>query len=261
MSEIINYIDSSLALKEKILSVFLTAGYPSKKDYVDICLSILDAGADFLEVGIPFSDPLADGSVIQASSEKAISNGISIDNVFQFSNSISRRNSKPIIAMGYANPILNYGVESFFIKAADNGISGVIIPDVPLEEYEFFYNQIKTKLDIILLTTPTTSSNRIVDIDNKSSGFVYYVTLKGVTGQSIFIDTNKLKSTRELIRKNHLLAGFGISSPSDVHSILEHVDGVIVGSRIIKEIEDGNTKAIDKTLKLVSDMKFACKVE
>ncbi|MDP2302442.1 MAG: tryptophan synthase subunit alpha [Ignavibacteria bacterium] len=262
MSKIKNYINLALSDKRKILSIFLTAGYPNPNSFVDLAKSIYDAGADFIELGIPSSDPLADGHVIQQSSQRVIEQGINITKVFDYAEELSKYTNKPIIAMGYANPLLSYGIKNFFNDAKNCGISGVIIPDVPIDEYDNFYENNNSGIDIILLTTPTSTDKRIIEIDNKSEGFVYYVSMTGTTGNHQNFDEkslNTLLKTKSLITKNHILVGFGISNPGDVQKFIPHVAGVISGSAIIKSLGNGTAEEIDRTLKLVSDMKAECK--
>jgi len=265
---------------EKVLSVFLTAGFPGRESFVDTAKGILDAGADMLEIGIPFSDPLADGPIIQLSSKAALDNGINIKDCLKYAGILSAYTSKPLIFMGYGNPVKKYGVEQFMRDSSNAGISGVIIPDVPLEEYSSFYNyqsegndplqknnnelllaqyELPRRLpDIILLTTPTSTEERIKRIDSKSRGFVYCVSITGTTGVNEgFTEENysNLQRTRSLIN-NKMLIGFGISKPDDIKRFSPYCDGVIVGSTIIKSLM--NSFDSNSTFKLVSELKNAC---
>jgi len=283
MSYIQNYIDGLNKQKRKILSIFLTAGFPNKNNFVDLAKNVLDAGADMIELGIPFSDPLADGPVIQASSKIALDNGMNIKDVFTYVGNISAYSNKPIILMGYANPIRKYGIKNFFNDAVNSGVKGLIIPDVPLEEYESFFGHFESRhgrneeslteekeetlhsvghdIDIILLTTPTSSDERIQTIDAKSDGFVYCVSVVGTTGiKNEFAGntTDNLKRTYSLLKKNKMLIGFGISKPEDVMNFSPFCDGVIVGSRIMKSLLDDDK--LDDTLKIISDLSGACDI-
>lgn len=271
MSYISNYINDLNKKNRKALSIFLTAGFPGKNNFIDSTKNVLDAGADMIEFGIPFSDPLADGPVIQASSKIALDNGVNLKDVFAFSEAISAYSPKPIILMGYANPIRKYGIKKFFDDAVNSGVKGLIIPDVPLEEYEFFFSHselelsgnqnYRTKLDVILLTTPTSSDERIQAIDAKSEGFVYCVSVVGTTGMKndFSIGTkDNLQRTYSLLKKNKMLIGFGISKPEDVINFSPFCDGVIVGSRIMKSLLDGDK--LDDTSKIISDLSAACAV-
>lgn len=259
MSYIRNYIDGLNIRNRKALSIFLTAGFPNKTSFIDLAKNVLDAGADMIELGIPFSDPLADGPIIQASSKIALDNGTNIKDVFFYSEAISGYSHKPIILMGYANPIRKYGINEFIKDAVNSGVKGLIVPDVPLDEYDAFFKQTDKELDLILLTTPTSPDERIRAIDAKSEGFVYCVSVVGTTGikNDFNIGTNtNLQRTYSLLKKNKMLIGFGISKPEDITNFAPFCDGVIVGSRIMKSLLDGDK--IADTLKIISDFSSAC---
>ncbi len=259
MSYIKDYIENLNGKKRKALSIFLTAGFPNKNSFVDLAKQVLNSGADMLELGIPFSDPLADGPVIQASSKIALDNGIKLKDVFSFSEAISSETEKPLILMGYANPIRKYGIENFLRDANNCGVKGLIVPDVPLEEYDFFFESSMHNIDVILLTTPTSSKKRIKAIDEKSSGFVYCVSITGTTGvKENFSDEviSNISRTRSLIKKNKMMIGFGVSKPEDVKTFSPYCDGVIVGSAVIKSLL--NNENYDSTLKLISQLSQAC---
>lgn len=258
MSKIRNKIEEVNNRNEKALSVFLTAGFPVGLDFVDLAVRVLDAGADMLEIGIPFSDPLADGSVIQQSSQAVLEQGMTLERVLGFTKEIRERTDKPLILMGYANPVYFYGVDSFLRDAESAGADGLIIPDVPLDEYDSFFGVGAAPLDTILLTTPETSSGRIADIDRKSSGFVYCVSVSGTTGVRNGFSVEELaslKRTREFIHNNKMLTGFGISSPENVKQVVPYCDGVIVGSAVIRSLRLSGT---DATLELVGQLKRSC---
>ncbi len=259
MSYIKNYIEKLNDKNRKALSIFLTAGFPNKNNFIDLAKQVLNSGADMLELGIPFSDPLADGPIIQASSKIALDNGIKLKDVFGFSEAITSGTDKPIILMGYANPIRKYGVGNFLSDASNSGIKGLIVPDVPLEEYDFFFERDVNSIDVIFLTTPTSSEERIKAIDDKSSGFVYCVSITGTTGvKENFSDVviNNISRTRSLIKKNKMMIGFGVSKPEDVKTFSPYCDGVIVGSAVIKSLLNSNN--YDTTLKLISQLSKAC---
>lgn len=244
---------------EKVLSVFLTAGYPDRENFVELALGVLDAGADMLEIGIPFSDPLADGAVIQKSSHVAIENGVNLDTVFEFSRLIRAKTDKPLILMGYANPVFRYGVKRFLVDAVDCGIDGLIIPDIPLEEYDSFYPSDEILLDRILLTTPQSGEERIKKIDCISSGFVYCVSVSGTTGvRNSFTDTEikSLQNTWSLIKKNKMLVGFGISTVENIKQVSPFCDGVIVGSAVIKKLDESGSSGV---FDLVKTLKSGCR--
>jgi len=255
------YIEKVNARNEKVLSVFLTAGYPRKSDFVLLAENILRAGADILEIGIPFSDPLADGPIIQQSSQAALQSGITAQDAFQFCEALRGKTDKPLIAMTYANIVSNYGFEKFVSNAASSGINGVIIPDLSLDEYDEFVTYQKEDFDIVLLATPTSPAERIIALDKKSNGFVYAVSVTGTTGMRngfTVEDISAIQKTRGLITRNKMLAGFGISSPNDILQIKNYCDGVIVGSAIIKKLMSNESN--DTITAFVSELKKVCKV-
>lgn len=256
MSYIKNYIEEVNSKGRKVLSVFLTAGFPEVKGFVNLAKSILDAGADIIELGIPFSDPLADGPVIQHSSQIALGNGVNVKLVLEFAEEISAYSPKPVILMGYANPIFNYGLQNFFSDALNAGVKGVIIPDVPVEEYDAFYKDKPSLLDAILLTAPTSGKERIKEIDKKSSGFVYCVSMTGTTGsENANSSLKQIKEIRSHVKKNKMMIGFGISKPEDIKNYSPYCDGVIVGSAVIRNLEE---KGQSETIKLIKSLSDAC---
>lgn len=261
MSFISDYIEQVNNNKEKVLSIFLTAGFPNKECFTELAVNILESGADMLELGIPFSDPLADGPTIQYSSFEALRNGTTIKDIFRYTESIKQNTSKPIILMGYANPILNYGLSNFLNDAENSGVDGLIIPDIPLEEYDSFFSNSRSNIDKILLTTPASTDERIKAIDNLSSGFVYCVSVTGTTGARDSFDESilsSIKSTYSLIKKNKMLVGFGISNKGNINQITPYCDGVIVGSAIIKKIIDSKDN-FTNVYDYVKELKSACK--
>lgn len=255
------YIEKVNAGNEKVLSIFLTAGFPRKDDFVILAEKVLQAGADMLEIGIPFSDPLADGPVIQYSSQVALENGVTVQDAFHFAEEIRKKTDKPLIAMTYANIVSNYGIEKFVNDAPSSGLNGVIIPDLSLDEYDKFITFQKEEFDIVLLATPTSSNERIIALDEKSAGFVYYVSVTGTTGtRNGFTDEDisSMQKTRGLISQNKMLAGFGISSPENILQIKDYCDGVIVGSVVIKKLM--NNESYESIANFVSELKKVCKV-
>jgi tryptophan synthase alpha chain len=256
MSLTSDYIKNKNGNGEKVLSIFLTAGFPDKQSFTKLALDVLNAGADLLEIGFPFSDPLADGPIIQQSSQAAIENGVTLDDVFIYVKEISNQTDKPVIMMGYANPVLNFGMERFAKRAKASGAAGVIIPDVPIEEYDNFFENHFSGLDVILLVTPTTPNERIKLIDEKSRGFVYCVSVSGTTGMRKEAKSNIefVERVRTHISKNKMLVGFGISTPDDVESYKPYCDGVIVGSAVIKSLMNENG-SYNETLELIRKLK------
>lgn len=262
MSRLSEHLESINNNYEKALSVFLTSGFPDKNKFVDLAVAVLDNGADLMELGIPFSDPLADGPVIQQSSHTALNNGINTKTVLDYAEKIKTKSNKPLILMGYANPILNYGIENFLKDAGNAGADGLIVPDIPVEEFDFFFDNKQNGLDIILLTTPTSSEQRIKTIDEHSSGFVYCVSVTGTTGMRKSFNEEtiySLKRTYSLIKKNKMLIGFGVSSKENIKEISSYCDGVIVGSAVIKRLLTEESPNFKDTLKFIRELKSACK--
>jgi len=258
MSTIKNTIEQINNDGKKALSIFLTSGFPTIDKFIDNTNQIIKAGADLIELGMPFSDPLADGGVIQQSSQIALQNGVTQKLTFQFAEQIKKKNKTPLILMGYANTIIQYGKKQFEQDAINAGVDGLIIPDVPLEEFDDFFLPFSNTLDKILLTTPTSRKNRIIELDQKSEGFLYCVSVSGTTGVRDGFDesvTNNLKLTYELVKNNKILIGFGISKPENIKQLFPFADGFIVGSAIIKLLKDQKT---DETVKLVKSLKKAC---
>lgn len=243
--------------KKKALVYFLTAGFPKRDSTEGIAATLEQGGADLLEIGMPFSDPLADGPVIQRSSRAALQNGIDLEAVIAVIASIRSRSNIPLILMGYLNPIFEFGVEKFFSLAAKSGVDGVILPELPLEEIGRFKKQIEANsISQILLVTPTTPSERIRKIDSSSQGFLYCVSTAGVTGSGHETDiSNYVARVRIESSKNPLLVGFGISSPSDAASIAKLCDGVIIGSALIRRLEHPYTS--DELLDWVKQYRIA----
>lgn len=243
----INRIQKKLALlkerKEKALVLFLTAGYPSCDSTVSLVLQFAQAGADMIELGMPFSDPLADGPVIQASSQQAIKNGITLNRILKQVKDIRKQSDIPIILMGYLNPLLQYGEEKFFNDAMNAGVDGVILPEIPLEESDrYIAITRKYHLADILLVSPATTTDRIQQIDNVSSGFLYCVSTTGVTGRSNIGDIKGyVQRVKKAAIENPVLVGFGIQTPEDAKNIAKHADGVIIGSALLRKIKDGES--------------------
>lgn len=260
MSYIAQYINSLNSNNRKVLTTFLTAGFPDKEKFTDTAVEMLDSGSDIFELGIPFSDPIADGPVIQKTSFSALQNNVNMEDVFEASYKIKKQSSKPLILMGYSNPILKYGTKLFCEKAKDSGVDGVIIPDIPLEEHNSFFSSAFSVLDKILLTTPVSGEERIKEIDRKSQGFLYCVSVKGTTGgENVFTKevVENIERTYKYVNKNKMLVGFGISSPNDIEKIKTTCDGVIVASSIMKIMQKENYK-IDEVLEFVSSLSKAC---
>lgn len=228
--------------KNNILSVFYTAGYPQLNDTIPVAEMLEQAGADMIELGFPFSDPIADGPVIQQSNVKAISNGMNLMVLLQQVRELRKRVSLPVVLMGYVNPVMQYGIEKFIKDAAESGADGIIVPDLPVEEYIERYRAVAMQADlrVIFLVAPTTSDERIRLLDEISTGFLYAVSLSGVTGvRQGFSESQRqfLQRLQKLQLKNPVLAGFGISDAAGFTSVCQLVNGGIVGSAFIEELE------------------------
>lgn len=228
---------------EKLMSLFITAGYPDLESTVDLILGFEQHGADIIELGMPFSDPLADGPTIQYSSDVAINNGITMNKIFKIVEEARKHSEIPIILMGYMNPVLRYGVDIFCQKAAEAGVDGLIIPDIPLEEGGIIKDHAKYHgLDIIHLVAPNTSDDRMKMADENSMGFVYCVSVTGVTGARDGGEVSRsvdrfINRVRKNISQNPVMVGFGIKSFEDAQNIALNADGFIVGSALIDNIK------------------------
>lgn len=228
--------------KNNILSVFFTAGYPVLQDTISIAAYLEQAGTDMIELGIPFSDPIADGPVIQQSNARAIANGMNVSLLLEQVREIRKKVNLPLVLMGYLNPVMQYGVEKFFRHAADAGADGVILPDLPAEEYAAKYRKLacETGIHTVFLITPTTTDERIRMLDELSGGFLYAVSLSGVTGARRGFSTAQqqfLERLMQLNLKNPVLAGFGISDYAGFSAVCRYVNGAIVGSAFVEALQ------------------------
>jgi tryptophan synthase alpha chain len=246
-----NRITEKLQENKKLLSIYFTAGYPKIDDTVSIIETLENSGVDMIEIGLPFSDPLADGPTIQESSTKALHNGMTSEMLFSQLKNIRESVKIPLLIMGYFNPILQYGVEAFCKKCAEIGIDGLIIPDLPVDVYHENYKKIfeKYKLINVLLITPQTSEERIRFIDSISDGFIYMVSSASTTGaKTNFGDAQS--SYFERIAKMNLkvpqIVGFGISNKETFQSATKQAKGAIVGSAFVKFITENPINEIPK---------------
>jgi|DewCreStandDraft_4_1066084.scaffolds.fasta_scaffold03295_10 tryptophan synthase alpha chain len=233
-----NRIQKILKEKSKKVIIYTMAGYPDLKTTKEIIISLSKAGVSLIELGVPFSDPIADGPVIQHAGEMALKNKTDIKKIFQLVKSIRKKINTPIVLMTYYNIIFNYGKEKFINDAVKSGVDGAIIPDLPYDEEKDFYNKArKSNFYIIYLISPTNTIQRAKKIVEKSMGFVYYILLKGVTGvrNKDESDLSKILMLKRYINKP-VFAGFGISTPKQARLIFKYVDGVIIGSAFIKVV-------------------------
>lgn len=232
--------------KEKnsnILSIFYTAGFPKLDDTVVIAKALEESGADIIEIGIPFSDPVADGPTIQASNKVALDNGMTVVKLLEQVRLIRKEVNIPIILMGYLNPIMQYGIEKFVKDAADAGVDGLILPDLPLFEYEEHFKKLfeANNLTNTFLISPTTSEERIRKIDAVSNGFVYAVSASSTTGAKQNFSTEQLdyfSRIKKMKLKNPFLIGFGISDHDAFQTACQYSQGAIVGSAFINLLRD-----------------------
>lgn len=254
-----NRISNAFKNKKTFIG-FLTAGDPSIEKTIEYILTMDDAGCDLIEIGIPFSDPVAEGPVIQEANIRALKHDVSVDDVFTIVREVRKKSDIPLVFLTYINPVLHYGYEEFFLKSRELEVDGIITPDVPYEEKgEIADFAKKYDIDIISLIAPT-SKERIKKIASDSSGFIYVVSSLGVTGIRPEI-TSDLKTIISEIRKVTdvpIAVGFGISTPEQAKNISKIANGVIVGSAIVKIIEEHGENASEFLAKYVKSMKDAC---
>ena len=235
--------------QHNVLNVYCTAGYPQLNSTLEVMKALQDSGADIIELGMPYSDPLADGPVIQQSGGVALANGMTIEQLFNQLQGFRKEIYVPVILMGYMNPVLQYGFEKFCQHAADLPIDGLILPDLPEHEFETEYGAIMQRygLDFIFLVTPETSEERIKKLDALSTGFLYAVSSSSTTGSNknmtnVSAYLERLESYK---LKNPVLVGFGIKDKQTFEAACEHANGAIIGTAFIEALE--NTVDIGKT--------------
>jgi tryptophan synthase alpha chain len=235
----------------RVLNVYCTAGYPKLNSTLTVMQALEANGADIIELGMPYSDPLADGPVIQASGNIALANGMTIKVLFEQLKELRKSVSVPVILMGYMNPVLQYGLENFCTEAAAVGVDGLILPDLPEFEFETEYGAIIKKhgLDFIFLVTPETSEERLKKLDSLSTGFLYAVSSSATTGsEQDFMAVEKyLLRLQEMKLVNPVLVGFGIKDKETFDSASKYSNGAIIGTAFIKALE--NTKDIALSVK------------
>jgi tryptophan synthase alpha chain len=243
---------------KKAFIPYIMGGDPNLEKTLAQVLLLEECGADIIELGVPFSDPLADGPTIQRAAERALKAGVTLKKIVPFVKKLRNHSQIPVILMTYYNPVFKYGDALFFDDAAEAGVDGVIIPDLPPEEGENVIKSAKMNgLSAIFLVAPTSTEERIRKIVKVSSGFVYYVSITGTTGSRLSID-DSLKSHVERVKQmtsKPVAVGFGVSIPDDAHNVAQMADGVIVGSAIVKKLYEHPERARDFIKKLKEAIK------
>ena len=233
--------------KNKILSIYFTAGYPNLNDTIEILKTLDECGVDLIEIGMPFSDPIADGPVIQDSSNVAIDNGMNLNILFKQLEEIRDITDIPIVLMGYVNPVYQFGYEKFIKNILECDLDGLILPDLPLDDYINEFKPVfdKENLSFIPLITPNTSEERIRQIDNNSNGFIYMVSSSSTTGKKSTFNNKQIdyfKKIRSLSLKNPTVIGFGISDKESFMQACKYSNGAIIGSKFIQSLSKSNIK-------------------
>ena len=251
-----NRINQVFNKKKNLLSIYFTAGFPEKDDTLKIIKELDKSKVDMIEIGLPFSDPLADGPTIQKSSEKALSNGMTTDLLFKQLKDLRKITNIPIVIMGYFNPILQYGVEKFCSNCKKVGVDGLIIPDLPVDIFKKNYKNIfeNYRLNMMFLITPQTPNERIYLIDELSKGFIYMVSSYSVTGAKDSFDQYQIeyfKRIKKMRLSNPLLIGFGISNSNTFKSACQNSDGAIIGSAYIKHLDNHGVSKTKDFIKLI----------
>lgn len=248
-----NRINSALDARKKLLSIYFTAGFPQLDDTMPIIEALQENGVDMVEIGLPFSDPLADGPTIQESSKKALENGMTTIKLFEQLEGLRDRVKIPVLIMGYFNPILQFGVREFCQRCREVGIDGLIIPDLPVEEYQRNYQALFAEFDLrmVFLITPQTSEDRIYQIDSLSEGFIYMVSSLGVTGATEGFgqpQTDYFKRIAQMQLKSPQVVGFGIKDQQTFEQANRFTKGGIIGSAFIKALEHSGLEGIPRFL-------------
>jgi tryptophan synthase alpha chain len=231
---------------EKALIIYLTAGDPSLEGTKEIILGLDAAGVDALEIGVPFSDPTADGPIIQAASRRALENGVTLSDILDMIESLRRASEIPIVLFGYYNPIFVYGSERFAQRAQDAGVDAILVVDLPPEESaELRRHTDRSGIDFISLIAPTTGDQRITKISRYATGFLYYISITGVTGTARprVVDIKRDAERIREITTLPLVVGFGISTPQQAGEIVPYFDGIVIGSTFVRMIEENRNRA------------------
>ena len=232
----------------KLLSLYFCAGAPTLDGTADVILALQRGGIDMIEVGIPFSDPMADGPVIQDAATKALRNGMTLRTLFTQLAAVKEQVNIPLVLMGYLNPIMQYGIEAFCQSCADSGVSGVIIPDLPFDDYLQLVKPVADRYDlrVVMLITPETSEERIRFIDEHTDGFIYMVSSAAVTGTQQSFDEQKqayFRRINQMQLRNPRMIGFGISNRQTLESAQQHAAGAIIGSKFVTLLDEAHGNA------------------
>jgi tryptophan synthase alpha chain len=240
-----NNLTKTLAKNKKFLSIYVTAGYPNLNDTTSIVKQLESQHVDFIELGMPFSDPMADGPVIQETSSIAINNGMTLSIYFNQVKEIRSKSLIPLVFMGYYNQIICFGIEKFYLKCQECGIDGLIIPDLPMKEYEREHAELQAKynLSMTFLITPQTSNDRLQKIDELTTGFIYVVSTNSITGSTKDNSNqtkNYLQRIGQTLTKSKKIVGFGIHNYETLSHATAHNDGAIIGSAFLKSLQSEN---------------------
>jgi len=262
MSRIESIFKNLADRREKALIAYVMAGDPSLAETAQIVLEMEKAGADLIELGVPFSDPVADGPTIQKASERALHQGVTLRGILDLVSVLRRQTKIPLILMTYSNPIYAFGLAAFFKEAKGVGVDGVIIPDLPHDEAKEFLSHAKRHLiDLIFLIAPTTSPERAERIIKDSAGFIYYVSLTGITGAALTEKDSVRTRVQQLksLTDRPVAVGFGISTPEGAKEMAQAADGIIVGTALVKIIETASNDPtyLSRLTGLISSLKAA----
>ena len=255
MANKINKLFAEQPKDKKFLSLYFCAGCPTLEGTGDVILTMQRRGIDFIEVGIPFSDPLADGPVIQSAATQALKNGMTLTKLFAQLKAIKNDVHIPLILMGYLNPILHYGIEAFCQSCVESGVSGMIIPDLPFDDYQKIVKPIADRYDlrVIMLITPETSEERIRFIDQNTAGFIYMISSAAITGAQQSFDDAKQAYFRRINAmnlRNPRMIGFGISNRQTLQSAQQNAAGAIIGSKFVTLLNETNGDADEALTRL-----------
>lgn len=237
--------DSLRADGKKAFIPYIMSGDPDIKTTESLILTMEECGADVIELGVPFTDPLADGPTIQRAAERSLAKGTNLSKIIRFVSSVRKKTDIPLVLMTYCNPVFKYGFTRFAADAANAGVDGVIVPDLPPDEAGDFVGEARHKdLDTIFLLAPTSTDDRIKLVSRASSGFIYYVSITGITGSKLVIDRSIKKSIRKIraVSDKPVCVGFGVSTPEEAGITASIADGVIIGSAIVKTAHSAPSK-------------------